>query len=109
MSNAPPSTTKPIWGAYSGHDLLGLERELAEVVALVEALAPAKVLDVGCGTGFITRHLTVGSVFLDPWRNCSHESVFGGPQAEGVGRSRPWDAPRRFFLTGVQKVGIGTS
>lgn len=41
-------------GAYSGHDLPGFERELAKVVVLVESLPPAKVLDVGCGTGVIT-------------------------------------------------------
>ncbi len=44
-------------GAYSGLDWPGFEWELAEAIALVEVLPPATVLDVGCGTGFITRHL----------------------------------------------------
>jgi hypothetical protein len=43
------------------------------------ALAPARA-------GEAVGPLTAGCVFLDPQRKCSHESVFGGPQAEGVGR-----------------------
>lgn len=51
--------------AYSGHDLPGFGEELAEVVALIESPPPAKVLNVGCGTGFITRHLKGKFVGLD--------------------------------------------
>jgi ubiquinone/menaquinone biosynthesis C-methylase UbiE len=52
-------------GAYSGHDRCGFEEELAEVIALIEGLPPARVLDVGCGTGFITQHLKGQVVGLD--------------------------------------------
>jgi SAM-dependent methyltransferase len=38
-------------GAYSGHERPGFEEELAEVTALIEGLPPARVLDIGCGTG----------------------------------------------------------
>lgn len=52
-------------GAYSGRDWPGFEEELAEVVALIGALPAARVLDVGCGTGFVTRHLRGDVVGLD--------------------------------------------
>jgi SAM-dependent methyltransferase len=52
-------------GAYSGHARPGFEEELAEVIALIEGLPPARVLDVGCGTGFITQHLKGEIVGLD--------------------------------------------
>lgn len=35
----------------------GWAEELSELVALIERLAPARTLDVACGTGFLTRHL----------------------------------------------------
>ena len=52
-------------GAYSGRDLPGFGEELARVVTLVGDLTPARVLDVGCGTGFMTRHLKGEVVGLD--------------------------------------------
>ncbi len=52
-------------GAYSGRDRPGFGEELARVVTLVEGLPPARVLDVGCGTGFMTRHLKGEVVGLD--------------------------------------------
>ena len=52
-------------GAYSGRDRPGFGEELARVVTLVGDLPPARVLDVGCGTGFMTRHLKGEVVGLD--------------------------------------------
>ena len=52
-------------GAYSGRDRPGFGEEFARVVTLVEGLPPARVLDVGCGTGFMTRHLKGEVVGLD--------------------------------------------
>jgi ubiquinone/menaquinone biosynthesis C-methylase UbiE len=52
-------------GAYYGRDRPGFGEELARVVTLVGGLPPARVLDVGCGTGFMTRHLKGEVVGLD--------------------------------------------
>ena len=52
-------------GAYSGRDRPGFGEELARVVTLVGGLPPTRVLDVGCGTGFMTRHLKGEVVGLD--------------------------------------------
>lgn len=52
-------------GAYSGRDWPGFEEELGEVARLLEALPPTRVLDAGCGTGFLTRHLRGEVVGLD--------------------------------------------
>ncbi len=41
------------------------------MIVLVEGLPPAKVLDVGRNTGFITRHLRGKVVGLDRVRPCS--------------------------------------
>jgi ubiquinone/menaquinone biosynthesis C-methylase UbiE len=52
-------------GAYSGRNWPGFEEELDEVRTMIERLSPAKVLDVGCGTGFMTQHLKGEVVGLD--------------------------------------------
>ncbi len=52
-------------GAYSGRNWPGFEEELDEVRAILEGLSPARVLDVGCGTGFMTQHLKGEVVGLD--------------------------------------------
>jgi ubiquinone/menaquinone biosynthesis C-methylase UbiE len=44
-------------GVFARRERPGWDEEVAAVVAAVGALAPARVLDVACGTGFITRHL----------------------------------------------------
>ena len=52
-------------GAYSGRERPGFAEELAQVVVLIEGLPPTRVLDIGCGTGFMTRHLKGEVVGLD--------------------------------------------
>jgi ubiquinone/menaquinone biosynthesis C-methylase UbiE len=44
-------------GLFAGRDRPGWHEEVRALVALLEALAPARTLDVACGTGFLTRHL----------------------------------------------------
>lgn len=43
----------------------GWHKEVRDLVRVIGALAPARVLDVGCGTGFLTRHLRGAVVALD--------------------------------------------
>jgi ubiquinone/menaquinone biosynthesis C-methylase UbiE len=44
-------------GRYAGRERPGWDEELAEVVAALRGLPPARTLDIACGTGFLTRHL----------------------------------------------------
>jgi demethylmenaquinone methyltransferase/2-methoxy-6-polyprenyl-1,4-benzoquinol methylase len=52
-------------GLYADRDRPGWEEELEELASLLRALPPARTLDVACGTGFLTRHLTGEVVGLD--------------------------------------------
>ncbi|MEA2321530.1 MAG: hypothetical protein QOD81_1380 [Solirubrobacteraceae bacterium] len=44
-------------GLFARRERPGWEDEVAAVVDAIAGLAPARVLDVACGTGFLTRHL----------------------------------------------------
>jgi ubiquinone/menaquinone biosynthesis C-methylase UbiE len=44
-------------GLHEGVERPGWDEELACLVDVIEALPPSRVLDVACGTGFLTRHL----------------------------------------------------
>jgi demethylmenaquinone methyltransferase/2-methoxy-6-polyprenyl-1,4-benzoquinol methylase len=44
-------------GRFDGLERPRWDEELHELEAVVASLAPACVLDVACGTGFLTRHL----------------------------------------------------
>jgi ubiquinone/menaquinone biosynthesis C-methylase UbiE len=52
-------------GRYADRDRPGWEEELAALIATLEALPPARTLDVACGTGFLTRHLRGELTCLD--------------------------------------------
>jgi ubiquinone/menaquinone biosynthesis C-methylase UbiE len=52
-------------GLYSNRERPGWEAELDGLVATIEALTPARTLDVACGTGFLTRHLEGEIVGID--------------------------------------------
>lgn len=49
-------------GVSAARERPGWEAELSRLLALVRELPAARVLDVGCGTGYLTRHLR-GRVF----------------------------------------------
>ena len=44
-------------GRFEGVERPGWDDEVAELARLIAALPPARVLDVACGTGFLTQHL----------------------------------------------------
>jgi len=44
-------------GRFADRDRPGWAAELDRLIAFVRALAPARTLDVACGTGFLTRHV----------------------------------------------------
>jgi ubiquinone/menaquinone biosynthesis C-methylase UbiE len=52
-------------GLFAGRDRPGWHDEVAALVALIETLPPARVLDVACGTAFLTCHLRGEVVALD--------------------------------------------
>jgi ubiquinone/menaquinone biosynthesis C-methylase UbiE len=52
-------------GRFAQRDRPGWEEDLNELQDDVAALAPARTLDVACGTGFLTRHLRGEITALD--------------------------------------------
>jgi ubiquinone/menaquinone biosynthesis C-methylase UbiE len=44
-------------GLFAGTERPGWDEEVEELVSLLRSLAPARTLDVACGTGFLTQHL----------------------------------------------------
>lgn len=52
-------------GLFADRDRPGWENELADVEDVVSSLPPSRILDVACGTGFITRHLRGRVVAMD--------------------------------------------
>jgi demethylmenaquinone methyltransferase/2-methoxy-6-polyprenyl-1,4-benzoquinol methylase len=52
-------------GIFGRRERPGWDEEVAEVLRVVGALEPAHVLDVACGTGFVTRRLRGDVVGLD--------------------------------------------
>src|SRR5258708_22899676 len=52
-------------GLFAARERPGWEEERAALVRLVAGLPPARVLDVACGTGYLTRHLQGRVLGLD--------------------------------------------
>ena len=52
-------------GVFAKRERPGWDDEVEAVLDAVRALPPARVLDVACGTGFLTRHLRGDVVGLD--------------------------------------------
>jgi ubiquinone/menaquinone biosynthesis C-methylase UbiE len=52
-------------GRFAKLERPGWDREVQQLVAALHALAPARTLDVACGTGFLTRHLRGEITALD--------------------------------------------
>ncbi len=52
-------------GLYADRERPGWEQEVEQLTGVIAGLEPAGVLDVACGTGFLTRHLRGRVVGLD--------------------------------------------
>jgi demethylmenaquinone methyltransferase/2-methoxy-6-polyprenyl-1,4-benzoquinol methylase len=52
-------------GLYAERDRPGWHEEVARLCGVVAGLEPCRVLDVACGTGFLTRHLRGDVVGVD--------------------------------------------
>jgi ubiquinone/menaquinone biosynthesis C-methylase UbiE len=52
-------------GLHAERERPGWDEEVAKLEQVVASLPPARVLDVACGTGFLTRHLRGDVVGLD--------------------------------------------
>ena len=52
-------------GRFAERDRPGWDEEVDELRRALQALPPARTLDVACGTGFLTRHLPGAIVGLD--------------------------------------------
>jgi SAM-dependent methyltransferase len=52
-------------GSFAHRERPGWSEEVEQLIGVVRALTPARVLDVACGTGFLTQHLRGELVALD--------------------------------------------
>ena len=52
-------------GSFAERERPGWSTEVEQLIGVVRALPPARVLDVACGTGFLTQHLRGELVALD--------------------------------------------
>jgi SAM-dependent methyltransferase len=52
-------------GLFARRERPGWHEEVRELIALLEALPPARTLDVACGTAFLTRHVRGAVTALD--------------------------------------------
>jgi demethylmenaquinone methyltransferase/2-methoxy-6-polyprenyl-1,4-benzoquinol methylase len=71
-------------GRFADRDRPGWDEEVADLCRALEALPPARTLDVACGTGFLTRHLPGEVVGLDQSDSMLEEARRQAPRAEYV-------------------------
>jgi SAM-dependent methyltransferase len=113
-------------GKFAERDRPGWGQAVRELTARLEALAPARTLDVACGTGFLTQHLPGAVAGLDqsermlslarerrpdgefvqadaigrlPFDDCSFERVFTGHFYGHLD-----DAQREGFVTEARRL-----
>ena len=68
-------------GRFTERDRPGWDEEVDELRRALEALPPARTLDVACGTGFLTRHLPGEVVGLDQSESMVEEARRQAPNA----------------------------
>lgn len=85
-------------GRFAGRDRPGWSAEVARLIEVLAALSPASVLDVACGTGFLTRHLRGEVVALDQSRRMLRIAAARMPRARIVrGDAVPLPFPDEAF------------
>jgi ubiquinone/menaquinone biosynthesis C-methylase UbiE len=81
-------------GLFAERERPGWEDEVAALQAALGALEPARTLDVACGTGFLTRHLSGEIVGLDQSESMLAEARRQAPAAtfvQGDALALPFD------------------
>ena len=68
-------------GRFAERDRPGWDEELEALRRTLEALPPARTLDVACGTGYLTRHLPGEIVGLDQSASMLEEACRQAPNA----------------------------
>jgi ubiquinone/menaquinone biosynthesis C-methylase UbiE len=68
-------------GRFADRDRPGWSQEVDELRQALEALPPARTLDVACGTGFLTRHLPGEIVGFDQSETMLEEARRQAPNA----------------------------
>ncbi len=71
-------------GRFAARERPGWDEELEALGRTLEALPPARTLDVACGTGFLTRHLPGEVVGLDQSESMLDEARRQAPEAAFV-------------------------
>jgi demethylmenaquinone methyltransferase/2-methoxy-6-polyprenyl-1,4-benzoquinol methylase len=69
---------------FAERDRPGWDDEVSRLHAAIEELAPARTLDVACGTGFLTCHLPGEVVALDQSANMLEETARQAPHASRI-------------------------
>jgi ubiquinone/menaquinone biosynthesis C-methylase UbiE len=81
-------------GLFAERDRPGWEEEVGALSAAIASLEPTRILDVACGTGFLTRHLRGEVVGLDQSESMLEEARRQAPAAtfvRGDALSLPFD------------------
>ena len=76
-------------GSFAERERPGWSEEVEQLIGVVSALPPARVLDVGCGTGFLTRHLRGELVAIDQSARMVEIAAARLPHARVLQRSVP--------------------
>jgi demethylmenaquinone methyltransferase/2-methoxy-6-polyprenyl-1,4-benzoquinol methylase len=94
-------------GRFARRDRPGWDEDLQALQDDVAALAPARTLDVACGTGFLTRHLRGEITALDQSERMlevAAERVPGAELVSGDFYGHLQDPDREVFITEAHRV-----
>jgi ubiquinone/menaquinone biosynthesis C-methylase UbiE len=71
-------------GLFTARDRPGWHEEVDALIRTLRALPPARTLDIACGTGFLTKHLSGEVVGLDQSESMLEVARDAAPHAEFV-------------------------